>query len=141
MPRLDADRDYARRFIARHQAKVDRSGGLLACWPWTGATNPDGYGTLRGGRQHVSDTGIHSSYRAHRVALAIATCPPDMTLFQFMRAGQWSQGIADLDAAHVCPGMPCRACCNPLHLDWKTHQHNMWDTLARFGQLGRPARA
>ena len=124
-PRLDTDRAYEQRFLARHQAKVDRSAGLLACWPWTSAINRNGYGTLRGGRRHISDTGIRYIYQAHRVALAIATCPADMTIFQFMDQGECDGGVGNLEAAHRwgwCHG--CRRCCNPAHLDWQTHRQN-----------------
>ena len=130
--RLDADRDYAQRFIARHQAKVDRSAGLLACWPWTGAHNRNGYGTLRGGRLHISESGIRYIYQAHRVALAIATCPAEMTIFQFLARGECDGGVGNLEAAHLwecCHG--CRSCCNPVHLEWQTHHQNCLEMVAR----------
>ncbi len=131
--RLDTDRDYEQRFIARHQAKVDRSAGLLACWPWIGATNQNGYGTLRGGRGHISDTGIRMIYQAHRVALAISTCPVGMTVFQFMDLyANWAGGVRDLEAGHrweTCQGN--RGCCNPAHLEWLTHRQNTLEMVAR----------
>lgn len=130
--RLDADRNYEQRFIARHQAKVDRSAGLLACWPWTSATNRNGYGTLRGARGHISETGIRYIYQAHRVALAIATCLAEMTIFQFMDQGEYHGGVSTLEAAHLwecCHG--CRSCCNPVHLEWQTHRQNCLEMLDR----------
>ncbi len=127
---LDVDGEYIRRFIERHRAKVDRSEGLLACWPWTGARNRNGYGTLRGSRLHIGETGIRWIYQAHRVALAIETCPDDQTIFQFMDSTQ-----ARLEAAHarVCR---TRLCCNALHLSWKSHRQNLLDIVVTGGQLG-----
>ncbi len=128
---LDLDRDYERRFVARHRRKVDRSRGLFACWPWLGSINKNGYGTIRGGRLHISETGIRWIYQAHRVALAIATCPDELTVFQLM-----DNQNAELEAAHTCHWRPC---CQPQHLLWKTHHDNILDIIERFGQLGVPA--
>ena len=128
---LHRDRDYERRFIARHSAKVDRSGGFFACWPWMGALNGNGYGTLRGGTLHISVTGIRWIYQAHRVALAIATVREDQTIFELM-----DDENAVLEAAHTCHFRPC---CQPDHLVWKSHRSNLADVVARYGALGRSA--
>ena len=129
-PHLDVDCTYIRCFVERHQSKVDRSGGLLACWPWIGARNRNGYGTLRGATRHIGETGIRYIYQAHRVALAIATCPEDQTIFQFMDETQ-----ARLEAAHGI-GCQMRRCCNPTHLSWKSHRENLLDIIAALGRLG-----
>lgn len=70
-------------------AKVDQSAGPDACWPWTGARSPRGYGqTTIGGRQ----------MRAHRAAYIAANGPiPD------------DHPII----CHLCNNPPC---CNPRHL-------------------------
>lgn len=71
-----------------------------ACWPWTGATQANGYGvTTREGR----------AARAHRVAYEIAK-------------GPIPEGFEIDHQCHdpqTCPGGPSdphRRCCNPAHL-------------------------
>jgi hypothetical protein len=81
----------------RFWAKVDKSGGPEACWPWT-AGKSAGYGrvTMRG-RQSV----------ASRVSYELAT------------------GIspsADLQIDHLCKNPPC---VNPKHLQLVTQRENI----------------
>ena len=128
---VNLDRDYEARFIARWVEKVDKSAGFGKCWQWLGARNKNGYGTLRGGRCHISETGIRWVYQAHRVALAIDTCPREFTIFTWMDEEQ-----ARLEAAHLCHQ---RSCQNPQHLVWKTHRQNVSDIIDRYGRLGLPA--
>lgn len=67
---------------------ADTSGGELACWPWTGGCNEDGYGLLHvGGRIE----------RAHRVALRLAG----------------REVPAGVHVLHDCDNPPC---VNPRHL-------------------------
>ena len=87
--------------------KVDKSGGMNSCWPWTGAVNKvSGYGVFHPPRAAV---GLPHTISAHRYAAA-------------------SVGVVDLSdprqqvdhACHNgtdCPPGPClhRLCCNPLH--------------------------
>lgn len=88
----------------RFWAKVDRSGGPEACWPWTGAHVPLGYGTfwMDGGYQ-----------RAPRVALLLSLGRPVP---------------AHMDVLHRCDNPPC---VNPAHLFEGNHQTNMRDMRAK----------
>lgn len=80
-------------------AKVDRSGGPDACWPWTGWVDPQGYAELRSG-------GGRSKKRpAHRVG------------YEAMR-GPIPGGLT-ID--HLCRN---RRCCNPAHLEPVTQRVN-----------------
>lgn len=88
---------------ARFWAKVDRSGGPEACWPWTGARAWNGYGQFGdGGQIHI----------ASRVAWELS-CGP----------------IAEgLHVLHRCDNPPC---VNPAHLFLGTHSDNMRDMVAK----------
>lgn len=90
----------------RFWAKVDKSAGPDACWPWTACLSIDGYGHFK----------IESSVRtAHSVALEL-------------HAGDRPLG---LEAMHSCDNPPC---CNPLHLSWGTRQRNIDDKCAKGRQ-------
>jgi len=82
--------------------RVDMSGGPDACWPWTGARHPSGYGGVswRGGRVN-----------AHRVAYELAYGNP-------------GKGFV----CHHCDNPPC---CNPAHLFLGTAQDNYRDSIAK----------
>lgn len=91
---------------ARFEAKVDRSGGPDACWPWTGSRIPQGYGQFGLWPRTV---------RAHRAAFVIANGPiPD---------GPW--------VLHRCDNPPC---CNPAHLFLGSPQDNRSDCMAKGRQ-------
>ncbi len=81
-------------------ARVDKSGGPNACWPWQGAPSGHGYGAFRNGKGR--------RYRAHRLAWANTY-------------GGWPTGFLCL---HRCDN---KMCCNPLHLFTGTQQDNMLD--------------
>lgn len=98
----------ARKSLAqRFWEKVDRTGGIEACWPWLGYVNPNGYGYFRVGPRVV---------RAHRVALALAGIP--------LAEGE--------EALHECDN---RVCCNPFcpekHLKPGSHGDNIRDSWKR----------
>src|SRR4051794_31357857 len=84
-------------------AKVDRSGGPDACWPWTGYCNSRGYGEAMIERRHV---------RVHRVAWEAEHGPiPD-----------------DMLLCHRCDNPPC---CNPAHHFIGTSADNNADMKAK----------
>jgi hypothetical protein len=89
---------------ARFWARVDRSGGPYACWPWTKARNRDGYGHLR-----IYD----KDWLAHRLAW-------------FLTHGDLAPG---LDVCHVvCDNPPC---CNPAHLRPQPHHANVLEMVMK----------
>jgi len=82
--------------IKRFWSYVDSSGGPVACWPWTGARDSDGYGR----------TGFnHKSYRAIRIAVWLARQEDPSGLF----------------VLHSCNNPPCT---NPDHLKVDTQAKN-----------------
>lgn len=94
-------------------AKVDRSGGEAACWPWTGRTDHHGYGFLSWRWNEVG---------AHRLAYALAHGP--------IPEGQVVR--------HACDNPRC---CNPAHLLLGTIADNNADARDRgrmaFGHLAK----
>ena len=101
----------------RFWSKVDRSGGLDACWPWTKARGRTGYG------QWHPFAKVHTP--AHRFALAL----------------KLGRNIApDEVAMHLCHNPPC---CNPTHLKEGSYSQNMQhsadDGRAFVGQLNAMA--
>lgn len=87
----------------RFWAKVDRSGGPDACWPFRGYIESNGYGRLS-----VNDR----QEWAHRVAyeLTYGPLPPKHK------------------ACHSCDNPPC---CNPAHLFPGTQKANVDDMVAK----------
>lgn len=92
--------------------KVDRSGGLDACWPWTGRIESTGYGRFWHRGKALS---------AHVAAWEIANR-------QETPKGRLIR--------HLCPGGGNAWCCNPSHLSPGTHQDNSDDKV----QAGRQCR-
>src|SRR5262245_32069199 len=87
---------------------ADTSGGELACWPWVGSRNENGYGLL-----HV-DGRVE---RAHRVAYRLAGHElPD-----------------DADVLHDCDNPPC---VNPAHLHRGDAALNLAEARARGTNRG-----
>lgn len=90
----------------RFWAKVDKTGGPHACWPWVAYRNPKGYGRfMLRGRSELS----------HRVAyiLTFGAIPEK------------------LHCLHDCDNPPC---CNPAHLRPGTNLDNVEDKIAKGRQ-------
>lgn len=98
---------YTEAFKKRFWAKVDSSGGANSCWEWQGALTGAGYGYIS-----VRVCGIRARYKAHRVALVLATGVdnPEMMVL------------------HSCD-FPL--CCNPEHLRYGTQLNNVTDCVER----------
>jgi len=90
-------------FEERLWAKVDRSGGPDACWPWQGSHNGYGYGHIKLPEGHPSGNQFGMVYRI---------------IFE-LEHGSISEGK---EPDHTCRNPPC---CNPAHLEPVTHQENM----------------
>ena len=80
-------------------AKIDRRGGLMACWPWPGAHSREGYGRVSLGRPSTT------------------TCAPHRVAYELL-VGPIPTGL-QLD--HLCRRP---ACCNPSHLRPVTSREN-----------------
>lgn len=102
--------DFAKRFWA----KVDRSGGPDACWPWTGALARGGYGKVHGPNGET--------LRANRVAVVLGF--PGVARPRNLHSGRIS--------AHSCDNP---ICCNPRHLSPATWSKNLEDA---YNRLRRP---
>jgi hypothetical protein len=107
MADMPQTRSFSVSEATRFWAKVDRSGDDDACWPWTGAVNPHGYGKFSAGPH-----GTDRHWRSHRVAMLLTGSDP---------------GAVTL---HLCDNPPC---CNPAHLRAGTLQDNQNDS-ARKGR-------
>lgn len=111
--------------LQRFWSKVDRSGGLLACWEWQGAYNrpSETYRRKhRGGQSRrpvfkLTSTadGWGLTVYAHRLSLSIHDGVP-----LYERQG--------LEACHTCDNYRC---CNPAHLYWGTPAANRADRYGR----------
>ena len=104
----------------RLSARVDRSGGPDACWPWTGGT-VDGYGRIRVGPTNVG---------AHRLAWELEHGPvPDGKVLDHT-----------CHNGTECPGGPTcphRRCCNPRHAEPVTRGTNATRSHAWSGNRPR----
>lgn len=100
----------------RFWTKVDMSGGLSECWPWTGAISTKRKGANRGifriGPEHD-----HRVVIAHRLALCYAGAGYE----EYFRPQQ---------AAHRCNNPIC--CNNYSHLYWATQRENQADRWNHF---------
>lgn len=88
--------------------RVDRSGGLDACWPFRGAKTKKGYGSIRVGKRTM---------HAHRLAFTL------------------DQGREpDGQVRHSCDNPPC---CNPRHLLEGSDADNKRDMVERGRRKGK----
>lgn len=114
---IPAPNTEGRRTLDRFWAKVDTSGGLFACWPWTATIESNGYGRFY----------LHGRLEwAHRAAYILLVGPiPD------------GHEIRHLE----CDNPPC---VNPAHLATGTHLENVRDSVAKrrhaFGERNATAR-
>ncbi|MFD8088257.1 HNH endonuclease [Kitasatospora sp. NPDC059722] len=92
--------------------QIDRAGGPMACWPWTGTTR-NRYGWASSGQNLVGPPS------AHVVAYALAHRHPEAPVGLLLR--------------HLCDN---RACCNPAHLRLDSQAENNRDQ-ARARREGR----
>src|SRR5262245_38056366 len=98
--------------IARFWAKVDRSGGPDACWPWTGGRKRAGDGNFIVRRETPGAQGRMVFVNAHKFAYLIVNGP-----------------IADGQLVrHTCDNPPC---CNPRHLILGSDADNTRDAIER----------
>lgn len=105
---------------ARFWSKVDRSAGMHACWPWTGAVVNRNQRIANGGRYgHLRTAGRGSPMiKVHRYALVLAT----------------GEDFPELVACHAlfCTTTLCVNAWNG-HLRWGTHEDNIADWIAKYG--------
>lgn len=106
---------WALSFADRFWARVDKSGGPEACWPWTGRTV--GKGPAKVGQLYVSGGAENPVYEyAPRVAYRLAVGPiPN-----------------GLKVLHSCDNP---ICCNPAHLRPGTQKDNALDRSLRLRDL------
>lgn len=97
--------ELTNRDIERFWARVDRSGGEQACWPWLGARDPSGYGAFKLNGKKVN---------TNRVSFLVAN-------------GRLP--APGLDAAHAPVVCHERACCNPSHIREATRAENARDMV------------
>jgi hypothetical protein len=97
--------EFTPKDIARFWAKVDRSGGPDACWPWVGSRHPRGYGYFSVKIQRWTHV------YAHRFSFLLAN-------------GRWPMP----SGMHACDNPPC---CNPAHISEGTQQDNIRDCIAK----------
>lgn len=116
-PKVVSASSFSASDVRRFWLKVDRSGGPGACWSWGAGRSKSGYGQFA----TYGGSGVRLSWRAHRVAFALAN----------------GSAPARLLIRHTCdkPGRPedktYRACCNPAHLRSGTHIDNIADRTSR----------
>ncbi len=114
-----------RGLLARLDAKLDRSGGPDACWPFVGARSRGQHRETCYGS--ISEQGKRGkSWRVNRLVLLLEEVPleavtSEADLLRWLHLADRQR--AGLEASHVvCDWAPCG---NPAHLAWQTHQENL----------------
>ncbi len=87
----------------RFWSKVDKSGGVDACWPWTACIGTNGYGNFKFEGKNKN---------AHRVAYELVHGPVDR----------------NMEIRHHCDN---KLCCNDSHLEPGTRLENVRDAIER----------
>lgn len=107
---MDKKRRWAAGASGRFWAKVDRSAGSSACWPFIGARLPSGYGKTAFDAHHIL---------AHRLAFELECGPVPEGLY----------------VCHHCDNPPC---CNPAHLFAGTPRENQHDMIRKGRSRKKP---
>lgn len=106
----DCHHEYRRKQIApRLWARIDSSGGLDACWPWTGQRIVTGYGRFT----ITTEKGKTRQTQAHRV------------VFELING--WIDDTSKV-VGHHCDNPTC---CNPRHLYLTDRKGNAHDALKK----------
>tara|TARA_R110000868_G_scaffold297211_1_gene557530 strand:+ start:228 stop:707 length:480 start_codon:yes stop_codon:yes gene_type:complete len=100
--------DLTEKQIAYFWERVDKSGGLDACWNWTFGCSSNGYGNVNYNTKQ---------WGTHILALTLTEGPPPDALRNI--------------ALHSCKQN--RKCCNPAHLSWGTFSKNNGEDKIRDG--------
>lgn len=98
---------------ARFWAKVDKSAGPDACWPWLGGIYPGGYGYFGQGQA----SGTSAGRRAHRISYELVVGP-------IPEGYQIDHLCHDPADCTLCDECPHRRCVNPTHLKAVTPREN-----------------
>lgn len=124
--------------LSRLYAKLDRSGGPDACWPFVGAQS-------RGSRRETTYGSLQEAgrgskvWRVNRLVLLLEEIPFEVcwSEAELLRWLHLADGQRDLqDAAHTCDFGPCG---NPSHLQWESHRMNVQAQAARRRAARREA--
>lgn len=125
--------------LTRLDAKLDRSGGPDACWPFRGAqSRGSGRETTYGSLQ---EAGRGSKvWRVNRLVLLLEElpleeCGSEGELLRWLRLADRQHDLED--AAHSCDYGPCG---NPSHLQWESHRMNVQEQARRRREARRVAR-
>lgn len=121
--------------LQRLDAKLDRSGGPEACWPFRGAQSrgqhrETTYGVLREGPAGAR------LWRVPRLVLLLEDLPEEA--FNSEQALRRWLHLANLhrrdqEAAHVCDNSICGNP-HPKHLTWQSHEQNVAEQAERRAQ-------
>lgn len=103
--------------LERIEAKLDRSGGPGACWPWTGRTNNKGYGVVGSGGKRGPLRYVHRAY----YELIVGPIPDGLQI-DHVRAR----------------GCTMKHCANPAHLEPVTASVNQLRWRSDVCKRGHP---